>query len=58
MFPTDEYKFACDANNIEHDAIKYIKKWFGSRCEEFEPECECCKRWKALDNLIENPFEE
>ncbi len=34
----------------------YIKEFFGERCKDFEEHCECCKRWKLFDELIENPF--
>lgn len=29
-----------------------ITEAFGERCEDFEPECWCCKAWAELDRLV------
>lgn len=38
-------------------AEKFLTKWYGERCPDFEPNCTNCKRWKLLDDLLQNPFE-
>ena len=51
-----EKDFTSTASYIREIAECMLDRHFGPRCEEFEPECECCKRWKALDDLTENPY--
>lgn len=29
--------------------VEAITEWWGPRCEDFEPECFCCKAWLAYD---------
>ena len=36
----------------------FLVKWWGERCKEFEPTCALCQKWKAVDCLLDNPFEE
>ena len=49
--------FNKQTNYIKAMAGIVLVEYFGERCKEFEETCECCKRWKALDDLIENPFD-
>ena len=51
-----ELEFDSDAVCVLRAARKMLIKHFGERCPDYEPECECCKRWKLLDDLIANPF--
>lgn len=37
---------------------RVIIEHFGDRCDDCEPECIICQKWKAFDFLFENPFEE
>jgi hypothetical protein len=37
-------------------ATQFVTELYGPRCTEFDPDCECCRRWKLLDDLVENPF--
>ncbi len=47
-------------SETEHEATlalrlicsKWVSDHFGEQCEEFEPSCECCKRWKLLEDLF------
>jgi hypothetical protein len=29
-----------------------IEDYWGERCDDFEPECECCLAWNELDHLL------
>lgn len=41
-----------------HYAISLLlRDMFGERCKEYEEGCECCRRWRLLDELLANPFE-
>lgn len=47
--------------NTEQEAFKpflerYIEKWWGEKCPDFEGACGACRMWKALETLLENPF--
>lgn len=39
-------------------AADFIVEQFGNRCIDFEDDCPCCQRWKALDELFANPYDE
>ncbi len=51
-------RFSHLARAVRVEAEVLLVQEFGERCEDYEPECLCCKRWKALDDLIANPYEE
>lgn len=55
---TDHEEFEAHVVKVLNPARKFLIKWFGQRCEEYDPNCECCRRWRLLDNLLENPFDE
>ena len=50
---SDEQRMANDASLLRTHAEGYLTEWFGERCPDVSEECECCKRWKALDLLVE-----
>lgn len=52
--PAKEFKMM--AGHLRTIAYTLLVEFFGERCLDFEPDCECCKRWKMLDDLTENPF--
>ena len=54
----DEREFDIMAGHIRTIAETMLVKFFGERCPDFEPDCECCRRWKLLDELTENPFKD
>lgn len=41
-----------DALIIRHEAAIFVKMHFGPRCVEYCWDCECCRRWAALDKLF------
>lgn len=41
-----EFSFRCD-DPVE-EAIHY---YAGPRCPDYEPECPCCRAWRAFDKL-------
>ncbi len=49
--------FCISAGHIRTIAESILKEYFGDRCPDFDEHCEVCKRWKAMDDLIQNPFE-
>jgi hypothetical protein len=54
----DQAKFDQVAGHIRIVAETMLVEFFGERCPDFEPTCECCKRWQLLDDLVANPFDE
>lgn len=54
----DAATFLIVSGHVRTVATAFIEEQFGERCTEYEPECECCKRWKALDIILENPWNE
>lgn len=46
------------ANGVRKSADVLLLEMYGARCDEFDPDCELCKRWKALDDLTRNPFDD
>ena len=54
----DSAKFAMQASHLRTIAEAMLAEHFGDRCEEFSQPCVCCKRWAALDALIDNPYED
>ena len=55
---SDRDEFAMLAGHIVAVATGFLTEMFGDRCKDFEPDCECCRRWKMLDALVKNPFDE
>lgn len=50
-------KFDSVAGYLRIVAESFLREQFGERCKDFEPNCECCKRWKLLDGLVKSPWE-
>ena len=53
----DHEEFAVLARHVLAVAEPFLEEMFGPRCEDVDADCECCKRWAALDTLVANPFE-
>ena len=51
----DEASFRQQANYIRMIGETILTEFYGERCKEFDPECPCCLKWKALDDLIDYP---
>lgn len=51
-------KFEVMAGHVRTIAEEMLTEQFGERCSEYDPDCMCCQRWKALDELVSNPFGE
>lgn len=49
--------FVAAVGAVRHKAEPFLKQFFGERCPDFEADCEACKRWAALETLLDNPFE-
>jgi hypothetical protein len=59
----DALYFAYLSGKVRAAANELLEEMFGPRCPYVESECgcnchECCKRWRLLDDLLENPFKE
>ena len=52
----DAERFAMLARHVEAIAKPFLVEMFGERCPDFEPGCESCKRWMALDMLLDDPW--
>lgn len=52
----DYNRFAMMAGHVRIVGETLLREYFGERCHEFDPNCANCERWKALDDLTENPF--
>ncbi len=39
--------------DLRKDLIVWMELYWGERCGDFEPDCCCCKAWKAFDVLFE-----
>lgn len=54
--PTFDWQDELNEQYVSLGLYETIKGWltenFGERCEQFNPNCECCRRWLALDNLF------
>lgn len=37
---------------IKNMAEDFVTEYFGERCGDYEHNCECCRRWRALDTLF------
>ncbi len=41
-----------NAAKLVYDAAaSFLSEFWGERCPDYEPLCDCCKRWRALDVL-------
>lgn len=54
--PDDKERFAMMASHIRIIAETMLREFFGERCPDYQEDCECCRRWKLLDDLCDNPF--
>ncbi len=54
---SDAASFEMMAGHIRTIAETMLKEHFGERCDDYEPDCMCCQRWRALDKLLANPYE-
>ena len=52
---SDEDEFNLMAGHVRIIAEVFLTEQFGERCPDFEENCECCRRWAALDTLTEDP---
>lgn len=41
-------------NEAKERTAAAVTEYFGERCPEFEPQCECCRRWRAFDELFDD----
>jgi hypothetical protein len=48
--------FVRDAGYVRTLAEPLLLEFFGERCPDFCDACVCCRRWKALDDLLANPW--
>ena len=56
--PSDEERFDMMAGYLKAVSETLITEHFGERCPDFDPDCECCRRWNLMDQLIENPYKQ
>lgn len=51
-----ESEFATHAWYVTVVASGFLVEMFGERCLDYHEDCEVCKRWKLLDELVASPF--
>ena len=50
--------FDMHAQHLRTVATLIIEANFGERCPENDADCIICKKWAALDELLDNPYTE
>ena len=55
---SDREEFAKHARHIRTIAEVMLEESFGPRCPDESPGCPTCDRYRLLDELTANPFEE
>ena len=55
---TDFQRFEMMAGHIRTIAETMLTEFFGDRCADYVPSCINCQRWRLLDELTLNPFDE
>lgn len=53
----DWYAFEELAIPVHNAALQLLVEMFGRRCDTFEATCPICQRYRAMDMLINNPFD-
>lgn len=56
--PLDDDQILIDWYQVVNDGVKrlagaMLEEVFGSRCPDFDADCECCRRWRLLDDLTQ-----
>ena len=51
-------EFDEDIIPVRDAASLLLTKNFGKRCPGFDADCLACQRWKLLDALLKNPFDD
>lgn len=57
MGPKSEKRLHNLFNKHSIELKRFVIRWYGHKCKDFNPDCICCKKWKLLEELIENPFD-
>lgn len=57
-YASDKIHFDALAGVAREATLPLLTEIYGKRCEEFDEDCLCCQKWKALDFLLENPFDD
>lgn len=55
---TDEDKWDQRVAEIRPAIEALVIEFFRPRCVDFDPHCPICRKWRQVDELLENPFEE
>ena len=50
---TEEAVHEMMRNHVKVVAEAMLRDWWGERCPDFDPDCECCKHWYLLDQLVD-----
>jgi len=51
-------EFEMFARHVRAVASDMLTVAFGERCPDYDESCEVCRRWRLLDELTANPFDE
>ena len=50
----DSFDFSVEG--FAPEVSQFLTHYFGEKCEDYEADCECCRRWRLFEELIANPF--
>lgn len=50
----DHDRFAADSDALVAHLDQYVTQYYGTRCDEFEPDCPVCKFWKWRDDIADH----
>jgi len=56
-WPSDKAEFDAGARTARAAIEPILEQWFG-KCTDYDCSCEGCRRWKLLDQLLQNPFDD
>src|SRR5262245_8735439 len=47
-------EYEAEAEKFLTHFVKFAHEQFGERCEDYEPECACCKMWHLYDEVAKH----
>jgi hypothetical protein len=58
--PVAAFEFDLDSLEIRAAMRRFLNKWYGEPCDEYDPDCPVCKVWSTTDafmcDMFDNPF--
>jgi len=38
--------------DLKKEVAKWLTRWYGEQCDDFDEECIICQKWKLFDTLF------